>query len=126
MKGAILVGPEAGLMAKARASLAERFDLRGGDADWLQVADDGGRLFSLYPSSADLDWEWRDGVSTARCTLPEGWHAMHGYNIECRWVDLFVEVVHAITVTVDGPWYVVDGDGVLWLAADPELSGLRL
>lgn len=46
--------------------------------------------------------------------------------IECRWEDLFASVVREVAHAVGEPCWVVDGDGVIWDAANVDPSLVRL
>lgn len=92
--------------------------------DSLQVSDPAGRLLTAF-SNAEPDWEWNEAVldETEEVVRLD---CMSGYSLECRWEDLFCDVVDALASRTGVTTWVVDGDGVLWRGGSLDPAKVRL
>jgi hypothetical protein len=80
--------------------------------DYLRLADGEGRKLTAFSGSV-LDREWREAelAQTGDVVRLSG---LVGHAVECRWNDLFCEVVKALAFRVTTPTWVVDTNGILW------------
>jgi hypothetical protein len=127
VKGAIAVSTQQGLLDHL-SSLMETLEVElvYSNAEGIQVSDSQGRLFAMY-NGAEPDWEWRNAEGLEAFdgrTLPDmsNWF---GYAIECRWEDLFCQVLRVLGASVPN-LFVIDGDGFVWPAAEVDPSRIRL
>jgi hypothetical protein len=127
MKGAFLVSEDTNLASLVLAAM-EGVGAEVAPDGVAQIRDDEGRLFTVFahPDPAS-DWEWRsgsvtptdDGLQPDLATASACW-------IECRWEVLFADLVRTLARALPGDSWVLDGDGVLWSAADVDPTRVRL
>ncbi|MFN8076309.1 MAG: hypothetical protein U0Q15_12940 [Kineosporiaceae bacterium] len=129
MKSAFLLSSESNLfrlvadVLKADPSCSTR-DVEG----VVQLVDSEGRLLTVFAHvDEESAWEFRDGPFVL---ADESTHvdtsAMTACVVECRWADLFVDVVGRLADQVPNPLWVLDADGVIWPAAEVDPSRVRL
>lgn len=124
MKGVLLVSTEPDL-----ANLALEV-LRGVGAGvapdgMAQLQDERGRLFTMFIDTGDD--EWRHEPVTPACDGPQpDLETASACWIECRWEEMFTALVRMIALALPTTSWVIDGDGVLWPAADVDPARVRL
>lgn len=128
MKSALLVSYRADLFETAVAAL-RRVALEVAEAkDYAQVTHSGGRLLTIFgaPHEETLR-SLREEENTPRegVASPD-MDKVRVCVIECRWEDLFAGAVREVADAVGEPCWVVDGDGVIWDAANVDPSLVRL
>ena len=124
MKGAIVVcAPPVQLLTEL-VTIASELSLGvsiGGDS--VQLSDPEGRLLTMF-DNAEPDWEWRNATLLGSGEAVD-LGCLTGYAVECRWEQMFCEVIGALDARVGSLW-VVDGDGVLWPAKQLDASRIQL
>lgn len=117
MKGAtVLVGPSVGfLRCLEAAAMTMGLGVVVGTRS-LQLTDPSGRLLTAF-GDAEPEWEWHYIVANEP-DRNESSRMNHlvGYTVECRWEDMFCEVVWALAAQLCSPVWVIDADGLLWAA----------
>ena len=129
--GGYLVAHDNGLYERASAALIELGGLQttaalGGAV--VQVADDEGRLFTLFEKvPAGTEWDAYEGPFTTATgvQLPDT-NVMIACPFNCRWPDLLSRMAGVIARTAEAPTWIMDGDGMFWdaRAVDPLLVRL--
>ncbi|GEK23163.1 hypothetical protein CXY01_36830 [Cellulomonas xylanilytica] len=96
--------------------------------DVAQLRDDQDRLVTVFGGLGAHDApDWRAGLSAAPGSGPlPDLSTATAVSIECRWEDLFVSFVGRLAALLPNPSWVVDGDGVVWPAAQVDPSAVRL
>lgn len=131
MKGGFLVAVDRGLFARASSVLVQLGGAQGIDervGAVTQLADDEGRLFTLYRDvSQGTDWEVRQGpfIAAPGVQIPD-MRTVTACPFECRWPDLVVRVAASVVGDADVSTWVLDGDGVVWDAKAVDLLDVRL
>ena len=102
---------------------------RGGSCSGAEIEgqiDVQGKLFTVY-GPAEPEWEFREPpfVAAPGASIPD-MTRVRGFVIECRWEDLFVEMVRDIAALSEGGAWVLDGDGVVWCADNVDPGLVRL
>ena len=124
MKGATVVCEPSVQLLPHLAAVARALGLSVQvDDDSVQVADPEGHLLTMF-ADAEPDWEWRNATPLGRKEAVD-LGCLAGYAVECRWEQMFCDVVGALGARV-APLWVVDGDGVLWSARELDRARLRL
>lgn len=129
MKGAFLLSESQSLFSDACAALVRRgATYAEGDGGVAQYRDAEGRLFTLFGTvDPEFDWEFREGpFSLAGQAVMPDMSTVTACSVECRWEELFAVVVKAIASELTTPAWVLDGDGVLWLASEVDPKRIRL
>lgn len=117
MKGVFLLSADPELFA-----LVERIMLDAGAAAYAgkvaQLKDDQGRLLTVFGELNDLfKADMVPDSYRGPAPAPDVSDAT-GVWVECRWEQWFVEWVAALAAALPDPLWVLDGNGVLWSAAD--------
>lgn len=131
MKGGFIISLDPRLFSRNSSVLARIGARRATDYDgddFVQLADEEGRLFTLYervPRGAE--WEFREGpfVAAAGVEIPD-MKSVTACAFECRWPDLVGRVAKLIAQDADSPTWFLDGDGVLWNADAVDPRKMRL
>jgi hypothetical protein len=127
MKSAIVLSAAADLCEQAAAALAEAGAESGPDG-FAQLVDDRGRYFTWYgPAGPEFEYDLRDPPESVRgAGTPPDIHTASACYVECRWEDLFIDLVQRISRRVSESVWVLDSAGVLWLAEELDPNELRL
>ena len=90
----------------------------------MQIQDPEGRLFTLY-DEVEEEWMWE--VRNEPHTFMSGadqpdLQTVSVCYVQCRWEDLFTDVVSRMSAKLDFPLWVLDSDGNVWSAdaIDPD------
>ena len=88
--------------------------------DVLQLRDEADRLFTVWQSSSETLLGGGPLPVTPGVQIPEI-ASMQVLYIECRWEDVFVDLVARIAVELTAPAWIVDSNDVTWpaLQLDP-------
>ncbi|OLF11482.1 hypothetical protein BLA60_10950 [Actinophytocola xinjiangensis] len=133
MKSAILVSRDVGVFDKVREFLL----VEGGTASTdslakdavVQVADGQGRLFTVFANNDgtfDLGGFDESYKPSGDFGVPDDLEDMTVCYIECRWEDLFANMVCRLSGLLSQPAWVVDGDGIVWPATGVDPKRIRL
>jgi hypothetical protein len=128
VKGAFLVSGDDRLFETVSGTLLSLGGKLFSQGAVAQLQDEAGGLFTTYPVRPELEWEFKSGELTAApgASLPDV-SDMTGIAIECRSEFQFAAIVKAIAIAGStGDMWVVDGDGVVWPAAEVDASRVRL
>lgn len=82
----------------------------------VQLTDSEGRLLTAFDDVLPED-VWNDATPRG-AKAPLHVTGVVGYAVECRWADLFCEVLGTVAANARTPMWVSDTDGVLWEATD--------
>lgn len=120
MKGAFLISVGEDFFKEIVESLlADGADYTAEFGGEVQLQDDEGRLFALYPVDPDHAYEYRDGPfvpAGPEVDVPDMRIAI-ACSVECRWEDLFVATVGRLAARLRRPMWVLDNRNVVWDAA---------
>lgn len=129
--GGFLVGYDHGLYARASKTLIKLGGIEAPDAlggAVVQVADDDGRLFTLWEEiPPGTEYEAYEGPFTVAdgVQLPDT-EKMVACPFVCRWADLTARMAQVIARTAETPTWLLDGDGMFWDAKAVDPLHLRL
>jgi hypothetical protein len=131
MSGGFLIALDRGLYIRVAAALSElgavtaRDDLGGGV---VQLADDAGRLFTLYERIVPgTEWELREGPFTpAKGVRAPDMLRVTACPFECRWSDLVARIANVAARTVEAPTWLLDSDGTVWNADSVDPTEVHL
>jgi hypothetical protein len=123
MKGALIVACDPEFFSHSAALFGSRFSGALLDTELIQVVVDG-RSFTMFNYDYEPFENWRDYVSREWNSVfgPE----CSGYVVECRWQDLFAEVVLWLTKALSTDLWVVDGSGRVWPGSASDLDQIEL
>jgi hypothetical protein len=98
------------------------------DGDASQLTTPDGRLFTVFGSiPPGTEWEYDTGpyVPAGMAVIPDMTRVTVCF-IECRWEDLFVDLVRKVAVRLGAPTWVLDSNRVLWVASEVDASDVAL
>jgi hypothetical protein len=123
MKSALFVCRDTGVFARAVVVIRKRGGSANAEVAQLVTND---RMINVFAANA-LDAFMGEGPLTPSIDMevPDLSGAI-GLTIECRWEDLFVDIVHELAGEVSGPSWVLDTDGIAWGAATVDPIRIRL
>jgi hypothetical protein len=121
MKGALLVCSRSVALLAVIRDVAEDRGLRTAQFEGsLQIADGSGRLLTAFADEVP-DSEWKGTWDFTSCA--EFDH--RAYSIECRWEDLFCDVVRDVGARLPCV-LVIDSDGQVFAATVIDPSSINL
>lgn len=118
MKGVFLVSEDPGLFFRVREILVGMGAAISDQGDVVQFADSAGRLFTLFGTiPAGYEWEWREGPFELGSgdRIPDV-SALVACWIECRWEEMLASLLSEIGERLDSACWIIDGNGVVWVA----------
>jgi hypothetical protein len=118
VKGAFLVSSDPGAWPDASAALIEIGAVTYEEA--VQLRDRQDRLFTMYlETDPEPQWEWREEPFVVRGDAkPPEMATASACWVECRREGVLTRIVRQLAEALSEPVWVLDGDGVLWPAAD--------
>jgi hypothetical protein len=104
---------------------ADAYEDFGGGVQWRDA--DGRMIHIENLVGEEFAWEYRDADWKVRpgVEAPERTRVV-GCLVNCRWEDWFVRVVSILAERLPFPMWVLDGNAVLWSAADIDPDALWL
>lgn len=131
MSGGFLLGLHGNLYDPIEAMLKQlgaktALDDSGGRV--VQLADECGRLFTLYERVPNgTEWEFREGpvVPAVGVSVPDLQRVV-ACPFECRWPSLVADLAKMAAAVSGGSLWVLDGDGVAWDASRVDPARLCL
>ena len=131
MSGGFLIALDDEVFRRVATALVElggiaAIDVLGGEV--VQLADDAGRLFTLYERIPEgTEWEVRDGpFRAARGVRSPDMRRVTACPFECRWPEVVARLADVASRTAETPMWVLDGDGVLWNAESVDPTEVQL
>ncbi|GAA0957674.1 hypothetical protein GCM10009554_68740 [Kribbella koreensis] len=130
MKGAYLISLDQGFFEEIVAVLsAEGAVCAWGQDPMVQLVDGGGRVLTVFGEYEDRDF--LEGPDVVLVPGGEGvvipdLRAVAVCSVECRWEELFVEVVGRLAGRVSAAMWVVDGKDVVWGAGAIDVERVAL
>lgn len=94
----------------------------------VQLQDEEGRLFTVYPVDPDHAYEYREGPFVPAgpdVDVPDMRTAI-ACSVECRWEDLFVATVGRLAARLRRPMWVLDNRNVVWDASTVDPTRVAL
>ena len=136
MKGAVLLTSDAEVLAKLARLLpgVSQDEWLGCDveritADEMTLVERGsGHRLLMYPAFGNgLEWEYRNPphVPVPGVPLPP-MDSILGYNVDCRWEDLFARVVREVAEFSGEAAWVLDQSNHVWDARNVDPECVRL
>lgn len=128
MKSALLVSYRADLFDVVSHVLRKLSPDVAEAVNYARMVDTDGRILTVFGAPHEHTYSsLREEENTPRegVTAPD-MDLVRVCVIECRWEDLFANVVREVAHAVREPCWVVDGDGVIWDAANVDPTLIRL
>lgn len=116
-------GPAVGSASATGAPAASVAEADG----FVQYTDAQHRMFTVQADPGP-EFDYREGPFSAAAPdrpLPD-MATVTAVAVECRWEDLFARLCARIADATPDPVWVLDGDGVIWPAADVDARRVRL
>lgn len=127
MKGAFLVAKDNHLFDVVSRLLCSLGGQASTDGAVVQLRDESGGLITAYRVLSGYDWEFKSGeLKPAIGSDHPDLSLMNGIAIECRNEFTFATLAKAVAETCSTKVWVVDGDGVVWRAAEVDPGQIRL